>query len=92
MENYHDQKVRPRNLKKGDLFLRRIDGGKLDPNWKGPYVLGNEVNKGAFQLFEQDGVALKNTVIESTWSPQTVSITKRLMKIPGASESVVPGI
>ena len=53
--------MRPRDLKKGDLVLRHMDGGKLDPNLEGPYILGNKVNKGAFQLHEQDGAVIKNT-------------------------------
>ena len=64
LSKYRDRRVRPRLLKEGDLVLRQdTAGGKLDPNREGPYVIGKEVQEGAYKLSIPEG-----TVLNKTWN------------------------
>lgn len=47
---YCNKKVKVRRFDKGDLVLRRTDGGKLDPRWEGPYLVDAEVAPSAYKL------------------------------------------
>ncbi|WP_271039623.1 reverse transcriptase domain-containing protein [Agrobacterium sp. ST15.13.040] len=61
-------KARPKEIKKGDLVLRKADfaprrpsHGVLRANWEGPYLVLAEVRKGVYKLGDAEGVELKNT-------------------------------
>ncbi|XP_070015192.1 uncharacterized protein [Nicotiana sylvestris] len=61
MAHAYNKKVRPRNLKVGQLVIRRIlphhqeAEGKFVPNWKGPYIIRKIFPKGALYLGDIKG-------------------------------------
>ena len=61
MMRAHDKKVRPRQIREGDLVLKKIlpnqqdQRGKWAPNWDGPYVVKKIFTRGALILLEMDG-------------------------------------
>jgi hypothetical protein len=58
----YSRKVRPRQLKAGDLALKAIHlastQGKFKPNWQGPFVVKKVLNSGAMILQSMDGEEL----------------------------------
>ncbi|XP_077221922.1 uncharacterized protein LOC143855727 [Tasmannia lanceolata] len=56
VSNYHDSKIRPRELRTGDLVLRRAavsqptKVGKLSPTWEGPYRVKEVIRPGSYKL------------------------------------------
>ena len=58
---HYNKKVRPRGFKRGNLVLRRCEGGKLDPHWEGPFIVDAEVAPGAYRLLDADGNRVPNT-------------------------------
>jgi hypothetical protein len=58
----YSKKVRPRQLKIGDLALKAIHPastqGKFKPNWQGPFVVKKVLNGGAVILQSMDGEEL----------------------------------
>ena len=58
---YYNKKVRTRGFAAGDLVLRRMEGGKLDPKWEGPYVVVGEVAAGAYKFKNHEGEVLAKT-------------------------------
>lgn len=63
----YDSKVIPRELKQGDLVLKKITGadagGKLSPNWEGPYKILEKLSAGAYRL-----ETIAGTPIPRTWN------------------------
>nr|XP_034889983.1 uncharacterized protein LOC118030069 [Populus alba] len=61
MAKAYDRKVQPRELKKGDLVLRKVlslpgeDRSKWTPNYEGPYVVKKAFSGGALILTRMDG-------------------------------------
>ena len=64
----HDKKVRPWQLQKGDLVLKKILLNQQDqrekwiPNWDGPYVVKRAFSGGALILTEIDGNDLPSSM------------------------------
>jgi len=59
--SYYNRTIKRRGFVPGDLVLRRTDGGKLDPNCEGPYVVMKEVAPGAYRIKDQAGNPLAST-------------------------------
>ena len=61
---YQAQRVRRRDLNKGDLMLRlRQDNRgrhRLSPPWEGPYVLAEVLKPGTYKLANENGEVLTN--------------------------------
>jgi hypothetical protein len=59
-----NKKVKPRNLKEGDLVIKELKApmfdprGKFKPNWVGPYVIKTMFSGEAAKLMEMDGEEL----------------------------------
>ena len=70
MSKSYNKKVRPRDFQLGDLVLRenpknqqqRIQKGKFEPNWLGPYVITEVFGSGAYQLSTTEGEKLKEPI------------------------------
>ena len=64
LRRYHEKKIRPRELKIGDLVLRRIQTrlgrNKLSPGWEGPFRVTEVPRPGSTRLQDMDGQALPN--------------------------------
>jgi hypothetical protein len=64
MARAFNKKVKPRNLKEGDLILKELRAlvfdprGKFKPNWVGPYVIKTLFSGGAAKLIDMDGEKL----------------------------------
>ena len=43
------------------MLRQATSGGKLDPNWEGPYVIIKEVQEGAYKLSTPEGIVLNKT-------------------------------
>ncbi|GKA28412.1 reverse transcriptase domain-containing protein [Tanacetum coccineum] len=67
MEKYYNSKVRSTSFKPGDMVYRSNDashakdGGKLGPNWEGPYKVTESLGKGAYKLKDYKGNELSRT-------------------------------
>ncbi|MCI69896.1 hypothetical protein A2U01_0091159, partial [Trifolium medium] len=63
----YDSKVIPREFKEGDLVLKspmgRDKGGKLAPNWEGPFRINEKFTGGAYRL-----ETLQGEVASRTWN------------------------
>jgi hypothetical protein len=61
IERHFNAKVKPRNIKEGDLVLRALrktvldPRGKFRPNWAGPYIVKKVLSGGAVQLMDLNG-------------------------------------
>ena len=59
-----NKKVKPRNLKEGDLVLKELRApvfdprGKFKPNWARPYVIKTLISGKAAKLMNMDGEEL----------------------------------
>jgi len=59
-----NKKVRPRNIKEGELVLKELRSNALDmrgkfrPNWSGPYIVKKILSGGAAYLMDLDGIEL----------------------------------
>ncbi|RDX95507.1 hypothetical protein CR513_21963, partial [Mucuna pruriens] len=68
-DRQYNAKVFPRKLKKQDLVLRKVlrnsSSNKLTLNWEDPYIIVEEVGKGAFRYYKMQDVSpgkgVKNT-------------------------------
>ena len=64
LRRYQAQRVRRRDLNKGDLMLRlRQDNRgrhKLSPTWEGPYIIAEVLKPGTYKLANENGEALTN--------------------------------
>jgi hypothetical protein len=65
MAHYHDQRVKHREFKVGDLKLREVTfatkdltQGKLGPTWEGPYKVIKFYRRGTYHLEKLDDIAL----------------------------------
>ena len=61
LASLHNQCVKPRTFKVGDLVLRRVfenttnpTDGKFQPNWEGPYMVVRVVTVGSYTLSRPD--------------------------------------
>ncbi|GJY13607.1 hypothetical protein Tco_0382916 [Tanacetum coccineum] len=67
MENYYNARVRNTSFRPGDLVYRNNeasraeDGGKIGPEWEGPYEVTEALGKGAYKLRGRDGNTLPRT-------------------------------
>lgn len=68
MACYYNRRVKIKPLKIGDLVLRKMESvgkanakGKLTPNWKGPYLIKEEVKEGPYRLSTTDGKEIPRT-------------------------------
>ena len=65
LRRYHDRRVRPRELKEGDLVLRKIQDqegmNKLSPKWEGPFRVAQVFRPGAVRLESEDGKRVLNS-------------------------------
>ena len=57
----HNKNIKPREFRIGDLILRKVmantrklNEGKLGPNWEGPYKVLSQAGLGAFRLEDMD--------------------------------------
>ena len=70
MSKSYNKKVKPRGFQLGDLVLRenpknqqqRIQKGKFEPNWLGPYIITAVYGSGAYQLSTAKGEVLKEPI------------------------------
>ena len=58
----YNKKVKPRMFRIGDIVLRKVTAntrklneGKLGPNWEGPYKVSSQAGHGAYRLEDLDG-------------------------------------
>ncbi|KAK8951258.1 hypothetical protein KSP39_PZI004425 [Platanthera zijinensis] len=65
MARYFDKHVRIKQFKEGDLVLKKVDAagrsavvGKLNPNWKGPYIVEKTLGSGRYHLQDVEGVSM----------------------------------
>jgi hypothetical protein len=62
---WHDRKVRFKNIKPGHLVLRRVANpdtvGKLQPKWKGPFLVVSSLRPGSYRLKDMDGNDIPRT-------------------------------
>ena len=64
MARAFNKKVKPRNLKEGDLILKELRApvfdlrGKFKPNWARPYVIKTLISGKAAKLMNMDGEEL----------------------------------
>ena len=72
----YDANIKLRPLTPGDLVLRRVvgtaknsTGGKLGPNWKGPYRITSEAGIGAYFLEDLD-----EHVVPRSWNVNNLKI------------------
>ena len=55
------KKVKPRNLKEGDFFLKVLRDeifdprGKMKPRWAGPFIIKKIISRGATRITDLDG-------------------------------------
>ncbi|XP_022032914.1 uncharacterized protein LOC110934027 [Helianthus annuus] len=69
LEKYYNKRVAKQNFKAGDYVMRdneasRVEpSGKLGPNWEGPYVVQEDLGKGAYRLSRLDG-----TPVPRSWN------------------------
>ena len=70
MSKSYNKKVRPREFQAGDLVLRenpknqqhRVQKGKFEPNWLGPYIVTTVFGSGTYQLSTTEGEPLKEPI------------------------------
>ena len=64
LRRYQAQRVRRRDLNKGDLMLRlRQDNRgrhKLSPPWEGPYIIAEVLKPGTYKLANENGKVFTN--------------------------------
>ena len=58
---HFNKKIKIRGFTKGELVLRKTEGGKLDPHWEGPYIIEKEVAPGAYKLKDCTGKHIANS-------------------------------
>ncbi|GJY25946.1 hypothetical protein Tco_0400672 [Tanacetum coccineum] len=67
MTKYYNARVRGVTFRPGDFVYRSNDashavaGGKLGPNWEGPYEVTEALGDGAYRLKSMDGEVLPRT-------------------------------
>ena len=64
LRRYQAQRIRRRDLNKGDLVLRlRQDNRgrhKLSPPWEGPYIIADVLKPGIYKLANENGEVFAN--------------------------------
>ena len=59
-QRWRNKKVRPREIKEGDLILRRIpkskQQGKMHCKWEGPFLVASMARPEAYRLLTLEGV------------------------------------
>ena len=64
LRRYQAQRVRRRDLNKGDLVLRLRQHSrgchKLTPPWEGPYIIAEVLKPGTYKLVNEKGEAFTN--------------------------------
>ena len=64
LRRYQAQRVRHRDLNKGDLVLRLRQGSrgrhKLTPPWEGPYIIAEVLKPGTYKLANEKGEVFTN--------------------------------
>nr|GEX28438.1 reverse transcriptase domain-containing protein [Tanacetum cinerariifolium] len=65
MTKYYNARVRGVTFRPGDFVYRShaVAGGKLGPNWEGPYEVTEALGDGAYKLRSTDG-----TILPRTWN------------------------
>ncbi|MFS8014349.1 hypothetical protein Hanom_Chr15g01343501 [Helianthus anomalus] len=69
LEKYYNKRVAKLSFKVGDYVMRDNEAsraepaGKLGPNWEGPYVIQEDLGKGAYRLSRLDG-----TPVPRSWN------------------------
>ncbi|XP_022032246.1 protein NYNRIN-like [Helianthus annuus] len=64
LEKYYNQRVAQHTFKEGEYVMRDNEAsraepsGKLGPNWEGPYIIQEDLGKGAYRLTRLDGTAV----------------------------------
>ena len=63
MTNLYNKRIKPRTFRAGDLVLRKVfenttklEDGKFQPNWEGPYVIVRVGPAGSYALNKLDKV------------------------------------
>ena len=73
LQRYQAQRVRRRDLNKGDLVLRlRQDNRgrhKLSPPWEGPYIIAEVLKPGTYKLANED-----DEVFTNAWNIQQLRL------------------
>ena len=60
----YDRNVHPRSFQLGDLVLTydqhydKLGKGKSESIWHSPYIVNKVLEKGAYELFDYDGISL----------------------------------
>ena len=60
-----NKKMKPRNLKEGDLVLKVLRNetfdprGKMKPTWSGPFIIKKIMSKGATRITDLDGEEMR---------------------------------
>ncbi|KAK2997706.1 hypothetical protein RJ639_026586 [Escallonia herrerae] len=87
---FYNRRVRMRIFRVGDLVLRKLEvsdpkatGGKLSPNWEGPYKISKVLRPGAYSLETLSGEA-----IPRTWNAD--NLRQYYQSIP-RSDTLLPG-
>ena len=66
--NAFNKKVKPRNLKDGDLVLKVLRDetfdprGKMKPRWSGPFIIKKIMSGGATRIIGLDGEEMLRTI------------------------------
>ena len=64
LRSYQEQRVRRRDLNKGDLVLRLQQDNrgrhKLSPPWEGPYIIAEVLKPGTYKLANENGKVFTN--------------------------------
>ncbi|XP_021999737.1 uncharacterized protein LOC110897289 [Helianthus annuus] len=67
LEKYYNQRVAQQTFKEGEYVMRDNEAsrakpsGKLGPNWEGPYIVQEDLGKGAYRLSRLDGTAVPHS-------------------------------
>ena len=64
LRRYHERRIRPRVLQKGDLVLRlrqdKKKKHKLTPPWEGPFIVAEVLKPGTYKIANEKGEVYTN--------------------------------
>ena len=79
-----NKKVKPRNLKEGDLVLKVLRDetfdprGKMKPRWSRPFIIKKIMSKGATRIIDLDGEEmLRPTNMDRLWNYNILKTKKK---------------
>ena len=79
-----NKKVKPRNLKEGDLVLKVLRDetfdprGKMKPRWSRPFIIKKIMSKGATRITDLDGEEmLRPTNMDRLWNYNILKTKKK---------------